>query len=487
MPQPVRPALKAVAAFALAPALALGACTTVGPDFKAPPAPGGAAGRSYAMAGDPAPPAAPALLPEARIGGPWWQALGSPELDAVVRQGLRDSPTLAEATATLERAQAQAAAARGEAGPKVEGTAGFQRERVNIQTFGFSGFPSPTISLFSVGGTVSYDLDLFGGRRRAVERAQANVDAEARRADAAYLTLSGNIALQAIRIAALRAQIATVEQVAAQDQQLLDLVRRAARAGAEAPASTANPEAQLAEDQALLPPLRRELDAARHQLALLVGKSPAEWSAPDFDLDSFRAPSTVPVSLPSELVRRRPDILAAEADLHAATAAIGVATADLYPNVKLSAGLTQQAIHPENLFNYAASGWNIGPSLTAPIFNGGALKAERRAAEADARASLARYQRTVLTAFVQVSDVMAALARDDESIAALARATDAADRNARSAQTAYRLGGGTLMDVTDAQRTLTRARRAQVQARGQRLADLAQLFTATAADWRTPG
>jgi len=485
MPLPARP-VRNLALLALAPALALGACAAVGPDFTAPAPPSGAAGQGYAMAGDPTP-RAPTLSPEARMAGPWWQAFGSPQLDAVVRQALRDNPSVAEAEASLERARAEAASARGELAPQADANAGFRRERVNIQALGFSGFSNPTVNLYSIGASVSYDLDLFGGRRRAAEKSQAAAEAQARRADAAYLTLSGNVAMLAIRIAALRAQIATVEQVVGEDQQLLDLVRRATRAGSEATASTANPETQLAEDQALLPPLRRELDAARHQLALLVGKSPAEWSAPDFDLDSFTAPAAVPVSLPSELVRRRPDILAAEADLHEATAAVGVATAKLYPDLRLTAALTQEAIHPQDLFQYAASGWNFGPGLTAPIFNGGALKAERRAAEADARASLARYQRTVLTAFVQVSDVMAALARDEESIAALSRAANAADRSARSAQTAYRLGGGTLVDVTHAQRTLTRARRALVQARGQRLADMAQLFTATAADWRTAG
>ncbi|RAK58567.1 RND transporter [Phenylobacterium hankyongense] len=465
-------------------ALALSACATVGPNFRTPEPPKGPAAAGYAMAGD-APAPGVRLTPDVRAGGPWWQAFGSPELDQSVRQALADSPTVAEATATLQRAQAQLAATRGAQAPQVDANAGAQRERINTQAFGFTGFPSPTINLFSIGGGVSYDLDLFGGRKRATEAAQARAEMAARQADAAYLTLSGNVALQAMRIASLRAQIATLQTIIADDQRVVEMVRKAQQAGGEAPSAVTGGLAQVAQDEALLPPLVRDLNAARHQMALLAGKSPAEFSAPDFDMARLTVPSDIPVSLPSALVRNRPDILAAEADLHAATAAVGVAVANQYPDIRLSANLTQSAIKPENLFNYASSGWNLMGGVTAPIFHGGTLKAERQAAEADARASMARYQQTVLRAFVQVSDVLAALASDQQSLAALGQAQTAAEATARDAQTAYRLGGGTLLQVIDAQRQLNRARRATVEAEGQRYADLVQLFTATAADWRT--
>ena len=468
---------------AAASMLALGACTTVGPDFKRPEPPAAAAGASYAMAGDPAP-SGVTLSPEARTAGAWWRAFGSPELDAVVRQALADSPTLAEANATLERANAQAAAAAGRRAPELELNAAAKRERINIQALGFGGFANPTVSLYSVGGTVDYDLDLFGGRRRETERARAQAEAEARRADAAYLALSGNVALQAMRIASVRAQIAAVDAVVADDREVLDMVRRAEQAGGEARSALATAEAQVAEDEALLPPLRRDLNAARHQLALLVGKASSEWAAPDFDLARMTAPAEVPVSLPSHLVRARPDILAAEAELHAATAAIGVATAELYPNVSLTGALTQTATDIGRLGRYAASGWNIGPELTAPIFNGGRLRANRRAADADAKIALARYRQTVLRAFTQVSDVLAALGADQQAVEALTRAASAAETNANYAQTAYRLGAGTLLQMTDAQRQLSRARRALIHAEGQKFADLVQLYAATATDWR---
>jgi len=474
---------------ATASALALSACAAVGPNFQAPAAPQGPAAAGYAMVGDPGP-AGVRLSPETRVSGPWWQAFGSADLDRVVREALAGSPTLAEANATLARAQQQAAAVRGAQLPQVDLNGSVQREHINLQSFGFSGFPggppltNPTISLYSVGGAVGYDLDLFGAKRRASEAAAARAEAAAREADAAYLTLSGNVALQAMRVASLRAQVAALQQVAADDRRVLDMIHAAQRAGSEAPSATSGGEAQLAEDEALIPPLQRDLAAARHQLALLVGKSPAEWSAPDFEFAAFTAPADVPVTLPSTLVRKRPDILAAEAELHAATADVGVAVANQYPDIRLSANLTQSALKPETLFNYKASGWQILSGLSAPIFHGGTLKAQRKGAEAEARAALARYQATVIRAFVQVSDVLAALAADQQQIASLKRAEAAAASGAKDAQTAYRLGGGTLLQVIDAQRTLNRTRRASVQAEGQRLADLVQLYTATAADWR---
>lgn len=474
---------------ASASVLALAACTTVGPNFKTPAPPAGPAASSYAMQGDPAAPGV-RISPEARVAGPWWQAFGSPQLDQVMGQALANSPTLQAADATLERARQQAAAVHGAQLPQVDLNAAAQRERINLQAFGFTGFPgvtlsNPTINLYSVGGAVGYDLDLFGGKRRATEAASARAEEAARQADAAYLTLSGNVAMQAMQVASLRAQLATLQQVVADDQRTLDLIHAAQRAGSEAPSATSGGQAQLAEDQALIPPVQRQLDAARHQLAYLVGKSPAEWTAPDFDLAAFTSPAEVPVSLPSTLIRRRPDILAAEAELHAATADVGVAVANQYPDIRLSANLTQSALSPGDLFDYKATGWQLLSGLTAPIFHGGTLKAQRKGAEAEARAALARYHDTVLRAFVQVSDVLAALGTDQEQIARLKAAETASAANARDAQTAYRLGGGTLLQVVDAQRQLSRARRASVQAEGQRLADLVQLYTATAADWRT--
>lgn len=474
MPSPIRP-------FAIIGLVAmLGGCAAVGPNFKSPAAP---AAPAYAMPGDPA--AAGVLLTDQdRPAGPWWRALGSAQLDAVMTQALADNRTEAIAVANLERMRALTEAARGARLPQIDANAGAERTRINLQSFGIPGFPSPTVNLFSVGGTVSYDLDLFGGLRRGVESAAAAQEAQARRTDAAYLTVTGNVAMQAAAIAGLRAQLATLQAILADDRQDIDIVRKAQQGGGEPVSASVSGEAQLAQDHALAPPLEQQLAQARHALALLVGKAPAEWTAPDFSLDGFSPPPEIPVSLPSSLVRRRPDILAAEADLHQAVAKVGVATANLYPDIRLTAGLTQTALTPGALFSYSASGWEIGAGLTAPIFHGGTLRAQRRAAEADARASLAQYQQTVLTAFVQVSDVLASLAEDDRRIADLARAQSVAQSGLNDTRAAYSLGGGALLPVVDAQRQLNLARLQLVQARSQRLGDVIRLYAATAAQWR---
>jgi NodT family efflux transporter outer membrane factor (OMF) lipoprotein len=480
MPSPIR-----FLAAALLASTALAGCAEVGPNFSRPASP---SDTSYAMAGDKASPRAP-LVPDAGQAGQggWWKAFRSDALDRTVLLALENNRSLAEADATLGQLQAQAAAVHGMLGPQADANAGVQRERINVASFGFTGFPNPTITLYSIGGAVSYDLDLFGGGKRSLENAQAREEAQARRADAAYLSISGNVALEAVAIADIRAQISAVQAMVADDRQNLDLVRKAAELGGEARMATTTAQTQLDQDLALLPPLEQQLAQHRHALALLVGKTPADYAAPDFDFDALALPDAIPVTIPSELVRRRPDILAAEADLHAATAQIGVETAKLYPDVKLSAGLTQSALQPGNIFRYSASGWNFGPSVTLPIFHGGTLKANRRGAEAAALAANARYQQTVLTAFVQVADVMQALAHDDDEVKAEAEALRTAQINLDQNRLAYQKGGGTVLMILDAQRLLHMARRNYAAAVGQRYADAVKLFVATASDWRSAG
>ena len=461
-------------------ALSVNACVTVGPNFTRPAA---LRASSYAMAGD-AVPAALTLTPDAHPAGPWWHALGSADLNVVMTQALSDNQTLAAAEATLDRARAETRNAQAARSPVITGVASAVRTRINTSVFGISGFPSPTVNLFSVGGAVSYDLDLAGGARRGVEAAAAAEAAQGYRADAAYLTLTGNVAMQAVRIAGLRDEIATLQAIAVDDQAIIDIQDKAEAVGGSSSAQGVGGRRQLAEDEALMPALRQSLALARHALAVLVGQPPAQWTAPDFAFSGFTPPAQIPVSLPSSLVRQRPDILAAEADLHADTARIGVATAQLYPDIRLTADFAQTALTPGSLFGYGASGWSFGPKLTTPIFNGGAIRAQKRAAEAQARVSLAHYRQTVLTAFGQVADVMTALAHDDELAAADTRVETQAQSSLRDAQSAYDLGGGARLAVAQAQLQLNRARLNRIDSQGRRLLDVVQLYAATsAADW----
>ena len=461
-------------------AVLLSACAAVGPEFQAPADP---AARGYAMAGDTAS-KVPQLGASAEASGNWWQAFGSPDLDRVIAQALTDSPTLQAADDTL--LQAREAVDAGRNGPEGGLAGSVQRTRINLAAFGIPGFPSPTVNQYSVGGNVSYDLDLFGGRRRATEDALAMAEAQEHRAKAAYLTLTGNVAMAAVRIATLREQIAAVNSVIVEDNKNLEFVRKLQAGGAAAPAAQVSARAQLVQDQALLPDLNQQLAEARHGLALLVGHAPADWTAPDFELGSMTLPASIPVELPSQLIRRRPDILAAEAELHAATANIGVQAAKLYPDVKLNAGLTQTSLLPEKIFDYDFSGWNFGPAVSLPLFNRGELKAQQRAAEAAAKGANARYRQTVLTAFTQVADVLQALANDEAAVAAQDEARRVAEQDLKNNEFAYQKGGGTLLDVTQAQRRLSETRQAYALAQGKRYADAVRLYIATAADWQKP-
>ena len=460
-------------------ALALAGCAAVGPNFESPSAP---AAKGYAMAGDPAP-ASAVLTSDSRVAGAWWRDLGSTDLDATMAVALRDNPTVAEAVATLDRARAQEAVAIAERKPKIDADAGAIRERINTQIFGIQGFPSPTISLFSIGATVSYGLDLFGLTRRRIEVAGAVADAEARRADAAYLALTGNVALQAVKIAGLREEIGVLGDVIADDRASIDIVRAAQAAGGESRTAGLGGQAQLEADEALAPAVVQELAKARHALSGLVGRAPATWTAPDFAFSAFTSPRTIAVALPSALVRNRPDIRAAEADLHADTARIGVATASLYPNLNLVAGLTQEALTPGSIFSFNSTAYDFGAQATAPLFHGGALRAQRRAAEAQARVSSARYRMVVAAAFIQVADVLTALAEDDKRLETARAQEDTARTGLMDARAAHQLGGGARAAIVVAKRRLDQARLQRVAAAGVRLEDVVTLYAATAMDW----
>jgi len=261
-------------------------------------------------------------------------------------------------------------------------------------------------------------------------------------------------------------------------------VQRELKAGEATQIDVETAQSQLENDRTFLPPLRQQLSAARNALSLLAGRSPASWTPPDFDLDRLTLPDLVPVSLPSQLVRQRPDILAAEAQLHAASAAIGVATAQLYPQISLSASYEQMSNHPENWFALQSSAWSLAAGLTAPVFHGGQLTAQKRAAVAAFDATLAGYRQSVLTAFAQVATVLDALQHDAELADAQKRALDTAERSLKLTRTAYAGGTIGILLVVDAQRRYSQARIGYVRAVAQRYLDTVQLFAAMGGGWR---
>jgi len=468
----------------LALVAALSACA-LGPDFKRPEAP---ANGGYAAPGEENLPAkADIPNPQSevigqRISGEWWGLFRSSDLDQVVRQALTGNQTLVATRATLQQAEQQLRVAGGALYPQVNGSASFAREKENLSTFGLSG-PSPVFNLYQVGPSVSYSLDLFGGLHRQVEEQAALAERAGYQLDAAYLTLTGNVVTQAITIASVRAQMRAVDDIIADDEKNLGLVQTEKTAGVANDADVLQAASQLDNDRTLLPPLRQQLAVARHALAVLIGKAPSEWTPPDFDLATLNLPRELPVTLPSELVRQRPDILAAEAELHAASAAIGVATAQMYPSIDLTAMLSQGALFPGQLWRSAATTASLGAGLTAPLFHGGSLEAQRDAAQNAYDASLATYKQTVLQSFGQVADTLQALTHDAESLAAQRHALESSEESLRLMRLSYSAGTVGVLPVIDAERLVQQARLGFVRAQTQRDLDTAQLYLAMGGGW----
>jgi NodT family efflux transporter outer membrane factor (OMF) lipoprotein len=464
---------------------ALVAGCAVGPDFVQPEAP---QTKDYEVGGTPQLAVADSAETQQhatlgrKISGDWWTLFHSSRLDEVLRDAISGSLTLAQARTTLAQAQQGIRQAAGALYPQLDFSAGAQRERVSFAAIG-ENVQGPVINLFSIGPTVSYALDPFGENRRRVEQQKALAEYERWELDAAYLTLTGNAVNQALQIASVRAQMAAVETIIADDERNLDLVRTELRAGEATQIDVESAASQLEADRTLLPPLRQNLSVARHALAVLLGRAPGDWAPPDFDIGEFTLPQDLPLSLPAELVRQRPDILAAEAQLHAASAAIGVATAQLYPNLNLTASFTQESLKPSTLFNPASSVFDAGANLLAPVFHGGALRAQKQAAVDAFDGALAAYKQTVLTSFGQVADTLQALAHDAELLEAERRALESAETSLRLTRTTYSYGNVGILQVLDAQRLAEQARLGYVRAQAQRYIDTAQLYTAMGGGW----
>ncbi|HEY1926184.1 MAG TPA: efflux transporter outer membrane subunit [Caulobacteraceae bacterium] len=462
---------------ALLASAALAGCAAVGPNFQ-PPAPPSDTG--YLPKG--APPIAAAAPGESaqqpQIGqslqADWWTRLGSRDLDETVREALAANWNLEAARANLAKANQMVAAARGGLFPQIDAAAGVERLSYGAYFLGPQAFGYPTFASYTGGVGVSYDLDLFGRTRRRIELAAADAQVAGESLNAARLAVSGATVMTALQIASARAQIDTAEQVVASDEKTLELVRAARRTGVASEMDVTTAQSQLDRDQALLPPLRQSLAVSRDALAALVGKSPASWSAPNFDLAGMTLPENIPLALPSELVRARPDIRAAEAQLHAANAEVGIATADLYPQVNLSAAIAGQGL----MSGPAGAAWSLIGGLSAPIFHGGTLTARRRGAEDAERAAFADYQQTVLSAFQQVADNLQGLANAADSVRDEQQALNSATAALNLTRLGYGVGNAGIVQVVDAQRLQQLAALNLTQARVRRYALTVNLFLA---------
>ena len=456
----------------------------VGPDFVRPAAPSVATYTSTEVPKTLAPGFGEA---EQRFGiseeiaAEWWELFQSPQLSEAVRAAIAGNQTLVAAAATLAQAQDALAVARAAFYPQINASVNVQRQQTSASRSQVQ--KTSAFNVFSLGPTVTYSPDVFGGTRRMVEEEAATAENQRYQLAATYLTLTGNAVSQAINIAGTRLQIAAEEDLIADDEKNLSLVRTKFDVGKAAQTDILTAETQLANDRALLPPLRQQLSMARHALSILLGKFPAEWSPPDFDLAQMTLPVELPVSVPSDLVRQRPDILAAEAQLHAASAAIGVATAQMYPSINLSASVGQQALTSGALFEGSSTFWTLASGLSAPIFEGGALTAQRQAAIDAYKGTLATYRQTVLQAFGQVADTLRALTYDAELVGDERHALDVADAALALQRLSYGEGKTDLLQLLDSERLDQQARLGYARAQAQRFQDTAQLFVAMGGRW----
>jgi NodT family efflux transporter outer membrane factor (OMF) lipoprotein len=414
------------------------------------------------------------------LAGEWWQLFHSRQLDEVVRTSITASPTLVAANATLAQAREEVTVARGAFLPSVSGVAGAQRSGTGAVRAPGAG---ATANLYSIGLSTSYSPDIFGGTRRAVEQQQALADYQRNQLAAAYLTLSGSVVNEVLIIASTRLQITTTEELIASDRKNLALTQREFDVGIVPRSDVLTADSQLAADLTQLPSLHKQLDQAYDELAVLAGRAPSDWQVQPFDIEQFTLPRNIPLSLPARLVRQRPDVLAAEAQLHAASAAIGVAVAQEFPNISLSASITREALQAADLFHQFDTLWGVGGSLTQPIFKGGALRAQVRAAHDAFKAEAATYQAVVLEALGQVADDLWALQYDAQILAVDRHSMDVALEALKLQQQSYSVGTTTVLNLIAAERTYAQARLSYVGARVQQFTDSASLLTALGGGW----
>jgi NodT family efflux transporter outer membrane factor (OMF) lipoprotein len=411
----------------------------------------------------------------------WWTLFGSPDLDLLIKQGIADSPTLNAAQAALRKAEEDLRAVKGLIlYPSVD--ANLQAGRQQTSNSPITG-PSMTYNLYNASVGVSYTLDIFGTGRRQIEAYQAQVDYQRYIFEATYLTLTANIVTTAIQEASLRAQIGTTMEILATQQKQLDVLKKQFDLGAVSQTAVLSQETELAMTKAELPPLEKQLNLTRHALSVLIGKFPGDGKMPQFTLDSLHLPESLPVSLPSLLARQRPDVRASEALLHEACAAVGVATANLYPQITLSGGYGFQAISTDILFNGQSEVWNIGAGLLQPIFHGGELTAKRRGAIAAYEQAAAQYRQAVLKAFQDVADVLRALETDARTLQAQAQAESAAKATLAVIEKQYDLGAVSYLSLLIAQRDYQKTRINVIAAQAQQYADTAALFQALGGGW----
>jgi NodT family efflux transporter outer membrane factor (OMF) lipoprotein len=479
--------LRTRAGAACAAAILLSGCA-VGPDFRSPTAPDlprytrpslAATTASSEVAGG----EEQRFVSERQLSYEWWALFESPPLNELMRKALDASPTLVAAQAALRQAWELVLAQQGAYYPTVEASFAASGQKA-------SSALSPPLStnqlrygLFTTLGTLSFTPDVFGGNRRQVESLQSLVDAQRFQLEAAYLSLTANVAASAIQEASLRAQIAATREIIDISSASLELVRRQFALGAVARLDVAAQEAALAQVRETLPPLQKQLEQTRNLLGALAGRFPSDDVAEVFELGALHLPGELPVGLPSTLVEHRPDVRAADAQLHSASALIGVALANRFPQFTITAEAGGTSTALAQMFANGNPFWSMAGTVAKTLFDGGTLLHRQRAAEAAFEQAAAQYRSTVITAFQNVADAMHALDADAETLKAAVAAEQATKVALDLTLSAQQLGAVNYLAVLSAQQAYRQALLTRVQAQAGRLSDTVALFQALGGGW----
>jgi len=470
--------------------LALAACA-VGPNFKRPTPPAADSYGSAPAQGETAATEGTAGNPQHFVSGmdipqEWWKLFQSPSLDRLVEEALKRNPNLGAAQAALHQANELYLAQRGSLLPQLEGGFSATRAKNAVATIANpTTYPqvNPYYNLFTAQVSVSYVADVFGGTRRTIEAARAQAEGTRFQLEATFVTLSSNVVVTAIEEASLRGQIAATERMVGLQHQLTEILRARRELGTASELDLLTQETAEAQTAATLPPLHKALGQTRDALTALLGRLPAEEPGETFRLEELTLPSDLPVTLPSKLIEQRPDVRQAEANLHAASAEVGVALANMLPQFPISADLGSSSLALNQLFTPYTGFWSVGASLTQTLFAGGALHHRHLAADAALDQAGAQYRAAVIQACQNVADTLRALAADAEALKASAAADRAAKAQFDIARQQQSLGAISLVALMNAEHAYQQAELAVVQAEANRYADTAALFQALGGGW----
>jgi NodT family efflux transporter outer membrane factor (OMF) lipoprotein len=469
-------------------ALVLAGCA-VGPNFKQPAAPAvkdylpeplpQQTGSAPGQAGD-----AQRFVTGMDVPAQWWTVFQSPDLNELIQQAFKSNPTIQGAQAALREANENYYAQRGTLLPAVEANYSFNRQR------NATGTLAPTLSsgqeifnLHTAQVSVSYVLDVFGGARRETESLHSLADSQRYQLEATYLTLASNVVTTAIQEAAARAQLTATNDIVRSEREALQILQRQYELGSIAMTDVMAQEAALATTQETVPGLQKQVEQARHSLATLAGRFPSEAASEHFELASLKLPQELPVTVPARLVRQRPDILAAEAQMHSASAEVGVAVANMLPQITLTGNSGGASTQFGQLLAGGNTFWAGGTSLTQTLFAGGALLHKERAARAGLDQAGAQYRAAVLTAFQNVADTLTALQLDAQALDASVRAERVAGGSLATVRHNVELGSVGYLALLNAQQTYQQAVLNLAQAQANRYTDTAALFQALGGGW----